>query len=197
MSPWACAHNWGITFLNAAKPVNILMVSEMNHIFFTNVTFLYFLTLTPPYRRSEVVVVKGKLKLCSVSGLVAAVGILVLLVGVVMAALGYWPRDGLFFSSQAQESTAMASVSSVTSTPAPAGSQVSSRLSYHETMLSDCSPPQTGLCQHMDVSPVEDGGVAIPPPSPKSHPPGKVNRCLYRAACCLVKNVESCNCVNN
>lgn len=120
--------------MNAAKPVNILMVSETN-IFFTNVTFLYFLTLTPPYRRSEVVVVKGKLKLCSVSGLVAAVGILVLLVGVVMAALGYWPRDGLFFSSQSQESTAMASVSSITSTPAPApaGSQVSSRLSYRET----------------------------------------------------------------
>ncbi|KAG7222976.1 hypothetical protein INR49_029198, partial [Caranx melampygus] len=75
-------------------------------------------------KRSEVVVVKGKLKLCSVSGLVAAVGILVLLAGVVMAALGYWPRDGLFFSSQSQESTAMASVSSVTSTPAPAGTQL-------------------------------------------------------------------------
>lgn len=39
------------------------------------------------------VVVKGKLKLCSVSGLVAAVGILVLLVGVGMAVLGYWPKE--------------------------------------------------------------------------------------------------------
>ncbi|XP_023249673.1 uncharacterized protein LOC111644927 isoform X1 [Seriola lalandi dorsalis] len=74
-------------------------------------------------RRSEVVVVKGKLKLCSVSGLVAALGILVLLVGVVMAALGYWPRDGLFFRSQPQEGAAMASVSSISSTPAPAGTQ--------------------------------------------------------------------------
>ncbi|KAK2859744.1 hypothetical protein Q5P01_004364 [Channa striata] len=71
-------------------------------------------------RRSEVVVVKGKLKLCSVSGLVAAFGILVLLVGVVMAALGYWPRNGLFFSTQPLEGAAMASVSSVSSTPAPA-----------------------------------------------------------------------------
>ncbi|XP_071340306.1 transmembrane protein 200C-like isoform X2 [Trachinotus anak] len=71
-------------------------------------------------KKSEVVVVKGKLKLCSVSGLVAAVGILVLLVGVVMAALGYWPRDGLFFSPQPQEGAAMASVSSISSTPLPA-----------------------------------------------------------------------------
>lgn len=44
-------------------------------------------------RKNEVVVVKGKLKLCSVSGLVAAVGILVLLVGVGMAVLGYWPKE--------------------------------------------------------------------------------------------------------
>ncbi|XP_068593210.1 transmembrane protein 200C-like [Cebidichthys violaceus] len=71
-------------------------------------------------RRNEVVVVKGKLKLFSVSGLVAALGVLVLLVGVVMAALGYWPRDGLFFSAQPQEATAMASVSSSRATPAEA-----------------------------------------------------------------------------
>ncbi|XP_036374629.1 transmembrane protein 200C-like [Megalops cyprinoides] len=44
-------------------------------------------------RKSDVVVVKGKLKLCSVSGLVAAVGVVILLVGVAMAVLGYWPRD--------------------------------------------------------------------------------------------------------
>ncbi|XP_039983514.1 uncharacterized protein tmem200ca [Xiphias gladius] len=74
-------------------------------------------------RRSEVVVVKGKLKLCSVSGLMAALGVLVLLVGVVMAALGYWPRDGLFFSAQPHEGAAMASVSSISSTPEPADAQ--------------------------------------------------------------------------
>ncbi|KAM6971547.1 LOW QUALITY PROTEIN: transmembrane protein 200C-like [Tautogolabrus adspersus] len=62
-------------------------------------------------KRSEVVVVKGKLKVFSVSGLVAALGILVLLVGVVIAALGYWPREGLFFSAQPQEGAAMASMS--------------------------------------------------------------------------------------
>ncbi|KAM4719042.1 transmembrane protein 200C-like [Anableps anableps] len=69
-------------------------------------------------RRNEVVVVKGKLKLCSISGLVAVLGILVLLVGVLMAALGYWPRDGLFFSTHPQEGAAMALMSF--SSPAPA-----------------------------------------------------------------------------
>ncbi|XP_030626165.1 transmembrane protein 200C [Chanos chanos] len=44
-------------------------------------------------RKNEVVVVKGKLKLCSISGLVAAVGVLILLVGVAMAVLGYWPKE--------------------------------------------------------------------------------------------------------
>ncbi|XP_029003751.1 transmembrane protein 200C-like [Betta splendens] len=82
---------------------------------------------TKKKRRSEVVVVKGKLKLCSVSGLVAALGILVLVVGVVMAALGYWPRDGLFFSSQPQEGTAMASVSSISSMTSPADAQEGGR----------------------------------------------------------------------
>ncbi|KAK7944415.1 hypothetical protein WMY93_000143 [Mugilogobius chulae] len=44
-------------------------------------------------KKNDVVVVKGKLNLCSPAGLVAAVGILVLLVGVSMAVLGYWPSQ--------------------------------------------------------------------------------------------------------
>ncbi|XP_016098690.1 transmembrane protein 200C-like [Sinocyclocheilus grahami] len=48
-------------------------------------------------RKNEVVVVKGKLKLFSVSGLVAAIGILVLLVGVAMAVLGYWPKESSLY----------------------------------------------------------------------------------------------------
>ncbi|KAG7336286.1 hypothetical protein KOW79_000979 [Hemibagrus wyckioides] len=43
-------------------------------------------------RKNEVVVVKGKLKLCSISGLIAALGIIVLLVGIALAVLGYWPK---------------------------------------------------------------------------------------------------------
>ncbi|KAF7708872.1 transmembrane protein 200C [Silurus meridionalis] len=43
-------------------------------------------------RKNEVVVVKGKLKLCSISGLIAGLGIIVLLVGIALAVLGYWPK---------------------------------------------------------------------------------------------------------
>ncbi|KAJ8379005.1 hypothetical protein AAFF_G00232340 [Aldrovandia affinis] len=44
-------------------------------------------------RKNDVVVVKGRLKLFSISGLVAAVGVVILLVGVAMAVLGYWPKE--------------------------------------------------------------------------------------------------------
>ncbi|XP_031415736.1 transmembrane protein 200A-like [Clupea harengus] len=44
-------------------------------------------------KKRDVVVVKGKLQVCSLSGLVAAVAMLVLLVGIAMAVLGYWPKD--------------------------------------------------------------------------------------------------------
>lgn len=75
------------------------------------------------------VVVKGKLNMCSFSGLVAVLGILVLLLGGFMAALGYWPRDGLFFSTQPQEGTAMAIVSSSSATPQSPSVQVRPYLS--------------------------------------------------------------------
>ncbi|KAI1888954.1 hypothetical protein AGOR_G00174070 [Albula goreensis] len=48
-------------------------------------------------RKNDVVVVKGKLKLCSISGLVAALGILVLLVGIAMAVLGYFPKNSSLY----------------------------------------------------------------------------------------------------
>lgn len=70
------------------------------------------------------VVVKGKLRLISVSGLVAVLGIMVLLVGMVMAALGYWPQDGLFFRTQQEEVNTVASLSSSSSIPEPADAQV-------------------------------------------------------------------------
>nr|XP_033790859.1 transmembrane protein 200C [Geotrypetes seraphini] len=43
-------------------------------------------------RKNDVVVVKGKLKLCSVSGLIVLCGILVLLIGIALAVIGYWPK---------------------------------------------------------------------------------------------------------
>ncbi|XP_041805757.1 transmembrane protein 200C [Chelmon rostratus] len=42
-------------------------------------------------KKNDVVVVKGKLNLCSPAGLVAGVGVVVLMVGISMAVLGYWP----------------------------------------------------------------------------------------------------------
>lgn len=56
------------------------------------------MSLPVTHRSSEVVVVKAKLKLMSLSGVVAALGVLVLLAGLLLAALGYWPRHGLFLS---------------------------------------------------------------------------------------------------
>ncbi|KAM4688684.1 transmembrane protein 200C [Discoglossus pictus] len=49
-------------------------------------------------RKNDVVVVKGKLKLCSVSGLIALCGILVLLVGIAMAVIGYWPKSSSVYN---------------------------------------------------------------------------------------------------
>lgn len=42
-------------------------------------------------KKNDVVVVKGKLNLCSPAGLVAGVGVIILVVGISMAVLGYWP----------------------------------------------------------------------------------------------------------
>lgn len=76
------------------------------------------------------VVVKAKLKLLSVSGLVAALGVLVLLVGMAMAALGYWPRGGFFFTRATPEGVASTSEGvvsmpeGVASTAGAAGTQV-------------------------------------------------------------------------
>ncbi|KAM9789435.1 transmembrane protein 200C-like [Neosynchiropus ocellatus] len=44
-------------------------------------------------KKNDVVVVKGKLNLCSPAGLVAAIGVVVLMVGISMAVLGYWPSQ--------------------------------------------------------------------------------------------------------
>ncbi|XP_069777206.1 transmembrane protein 200A [Narcine bancroftii] len=49
--------------------------------------------------KNDVVVIKGKLKLFSISGLIAAFGILVLLVGIAMAMMGYWPKDSDIFET--------------------------------------------------------------------------------------------------
>lgn len=60
-------------------------------------------------KKNDVVVVKGKLNLCSPAGWVAGVGVIILVVGISMAILGYWPspnqqqyqerrRTGVFYN---------------------------------------------------------------------------------------------------
>ncbi|XP_034559298.1 transmembrane protein 200C [Notolabrus celidotus] len=44
-------------------------------------------------KKNDVVVVKGKLNLCSPAGVVAGIGVVVLMVGISMAVLGYWPSQ--------------------------------------------------------------------------------------------------------
>lgn len=62
-------------------------------------------------KKNDVVVVKGKLNLCSPAGLVAGVGVVILVVGISMAILGYWPspnqqqyqerrRTGVYYNSR-------------------------------------------------------------------------------------------------
>lgn len=62
-------------------------------------------------KKNDVVVVKGKLNLCSPAGLVAGVGVIILVVGITMAVLGYWPspnqqeyqerrRTGVFYNNR-------------------------------------------------------------------------------------------------
>lgn len=74
------------------------------------------------------VVVKAKLKLMSLSGVVAALGVLVLLAGLLLAALGYWPRHGLLFSLRPQEGA-----TSTSSTPGPSHLQVGLKNTHRNT----------------------------------------------------------------
>lgn len=89
------------------------------------------------------VVVKAKLKLLSVSGLVAALGVLVLLVGMAMAALGYWPRGGFFFTRATPEGV-VSMPEGVASTAGAAGTQVGPVWSWWLQLTADAP----------DVSPV-------------------------------------------
>ncbi|XP_061410060.1 transmembrane protein 200A-like [Lethenteron reissneri] len=43
-------------------------------------------------RPADAVVVRGKVQMCSLSGVVVCLGLLVLLVGITMTVMGYWPR---------------------------------------------------------------------------------------------------------
>uniref|UniRef100_H3B2Q2 Transmembrane protein 200C n=1 Tax=Latimeria chalumnae TaxID=7897 RepID=H3B2Q2_LATCH len=68
-------------------------------------------------RKNDVVVVKGKIKLCSISGLVAAFGILVLLVGIAMAVMGYWPKTNQIYEEKKITKTNNSNTNKVKNSP--------------------------------------------------------------------------------
>lgn len=53
-------------------------------------------------RRSDVVVVKGRLRLYSASGFFLLLGLVILAAGIGMATLGYWPHSETLLSSKTQ-----------------------------------------------------------------------------------------------
>lgn len=81
-------------------------------------------------KKNDVVVVKGKLNLCSLAGLVAGIGVVVLMVGISMAVLGYWPsqnqqeyqerrRMGVYHTNKVSYSKSPAGSINLTHTDAP------------------------------------------------------------------------------
>nr|XP_032817804.1 transmembrane protein 200A [Petromyzon marinus] len=73
----------------------------------------------------DVVVVKGKVRVLSFSGVFTAFGVLILVVGVAMAAIGYWPKGNTTRALSSSSTTASTASSSSTSSSAAAGNATS------------------------------------------------------------------------
>lgn len=63
--------------------------------------YIYF-TLRKRKRRSDVVVVRGRLRLYSASGFFLLLGLVILAIGIGMATLGYWPHSETIPSAKSQ-----------------------------------------------------------------------------------------------
>ncbi|XP_014397122.1 PREDICTED: transmembrane protein 200C [Myotis brandtii] len=96
-------------------------------------------------RKNDVVVVKGKLKLCSISGLIALCGILVLLVGIAMAVVGYWPKA----NGASREGAA------APSPPLELEDSPPARLGSPSSQSEDLS------CSHKGYSPLREAGTSL------------------------------------
>lgn len=110
-------------------------------------------------KKNDVVIVKGKLNLCSLAGLVAAIGVMVLMVGISMAVLGYWPsqnqqeyqerrRNGAFHNSRASYSRSPSVSPNLTQEKSPSSPAHEFNQSHAN---SSTSPPHCGiLCDFLD-----------------------------------------------
>ncbi|XP_075953779.1 transmembrane protein 200C [Anarhichas minor] len=114
-------------------------------------------------KKNDVVVVKGKLNLCSPAGFVAAVGLIVLMVGISMAVLGYWPsqnqqkyqerrRTGGYQTNRMSYSKSLPVSSNLTHNKTPSGQSGLVNQSHSNSSAPDPAPaPHCGfLCDFLN-----------------------------------------------
>uniref|UniRef100_A0A1A7XSK8 Transmembrane protein 200C n=1 Tax=Iconisemion striatum TaxID=60296 RepID=A0A1A7XSK8_9TELE len=112
-------------------------------------------------KKNDVVIVKGKLNLCSPAGLVAAVGVVILMVGISMAVLGYWPsqnqqeyqerrRNGAFHNSRMSYSRSPPVSSNLTHEKSPLSQTDVFNQSHSNSSVPDPSPHCGFLCDFLD-----------------------------------------------
>uniref|UniRef100_A0A672YVW7 Transmembrane protein 200C n=2 Tax=Sphaeramia orbicularis TaxID=375764 RepID=A0A672YVW7_9TELE len=112
-------------------------------------------------KKNDVVVVKGKLNLCSPAGLVAAVGVIVLMVGISMAVLGYWPsqnqqeyqerrRTGAYYTNRMSYSRSSPFSSNLTTDKPPLGQTKLLNQSHANSSTPDPAPHCGFLCDFLN-----------------------------------------------
>lgn len=112
-------------------------------------------------KKNDVVIVKGKLNLCSPAGCVAAVGVIVLMVGISMAVLGYWPsqnqqqyqerrRTGGYHVNRMSYSKSPPVSSNVTHSKPPSGQMSSLNQSHSNSSTTDSSRNCGFLCDFLN-----------------------------------------------
>ena len=69
-------------------------------------TVFTYITFRKRKRRTDVVVVRGRLRLYSVSGFFLLLGLVILAIGIGMATLGYWPHSETMPSAKSKTATA-------------------------------------------------------------------------------------------
>lgn len=112
-------------------------------------------------KKNDVVIVKGKLNLCSPAGFVAGVGVVVLMVGISMAVLGYWPsenqlqyqerrRTGAYHPNRMNYSKSQAVSANLTRDKPPAGQTNVFNQSHSNSSIPGPSQNCGFLCDFLD-----------------------------------------------
>uniref|UniRef100_A0A3Q3BD42 Transmembrane protein 200C n=1 Tax=Kryptolebias marmoratus TaxID=37003 RepID=A0A3Q3BD42_KRYMA len=112
-------------------------------------------------KKNDVVIVKGKLNLCSPAGLVAAIGVIILMVGISMAVLGYWPsqnqhkyqerrRNGAFHNSRMSYSRSPSASPNLTHDKSPSSPTNEFNQSHSNSSATEPSSHCGILCDFLD-----------------------------------------------